>query len=151
MPEHIPGHRVLFVDVGGSGRAVMAAAFANARGLDADAAGTMQGQAVRPQVIVAMQEKGIDVSQEKPVHVEFTALSRYDRIVSMGPGVQQTDPGLPVHEDWRIPSEQGQSVAIVREYRDRIERKVEELVDEMQAWSGMHDRSHMWEHGFAAA
>ncbi len=151
MVTPIPGHRVLFVDVGGSGRAVMAAAFARAQGLDADAAGTMQGRQVRPQVVIAMQEKGIDVSHEIPTHVEFMALSRYDRVVSMGPGVMQTDPALPVHEDWHIPSEQGQTLVVVREFRDRIERKVDELVQEMQEWSGMHDRSQLWEHGSAAA
>lgn len=137
--QPIPVHRVLFVDVGSSARSVMAAAFAKSMGLECDSAGTMPAHELHPGAVVAMKEKGIDITGAKPHHVEFLELSKYDRVVALGDGVKATDPQLPVHENWHIPDPIGRPYDAMRQIRDRIEAHVKELVHEMREWSGLED------------
>lgn len=135
--RQIPGHRVLFVDVGNSARSIMAAAIGRSLGLACDSAGTMPAHELHSGAVLALKEKGIGVDGLTPHHVEFVELSKYDRVVAMGPGVRATDPGLPVHENWEIPDPIGRSYQTMREVRDAIERKVKVLAREMREWSGM--------------
>ncbi|MEA3191407.1 MAG: hypothetical protein QOD77_1989 [Thermoplasmata archaeon] len=132
-------HRVLFVDVGNSCRGQIAVGFARALGLDADSAGTMPARAVAPSAVLAMQERGIDISGLRPRHVEFGDLPRYERVISMGPGVAATDPDLPVTEHWPLDDPANLEYETVRFLRDDIQRRVSRLAAEMVEWGALPD------------
>jgi protein-tyrosine-phosphatase len=55
-----------FVCVENAGRSKMAEAFARQLGLEAQSARTMPGKKVSPTVVLAMKEKGIDISGSRP-------------------------------------------------------------------------------------
>lgn len=127
--------KVLFVCVGNSARSQMALGFARKYGLAADAAGTMPAHKVSEAAIVAMREKGIDISGQ-PIHpVDFQHLRDYDRVICMGAGVAATSPDLPFHEDWGIDDPVGGELAFFRLMRDAIEPKVRALAEEWALWS----------------
>lgn len=128
-------HRILFVCVGNSCRSQMAEGFARALGLAADSAGTMPAREVSASAIAAMWEVGIDISTAKPKHADFETLARYERIISMGPGVRRTDPDLRVHEEWDVEDPVNQELAVYRAVRDQIRVKVEQLAHEIREWS----------------
>lgn len=130
-------HRVLFVDVGNSCRGQMAVGFARALGLDADTAGTMPGAAVAPSAVLAMRERGIDISGLRPRHVEFDQIPRYERVISLGPGVAATDPDLPVTEHWQVEAPANLEYETVRGLRDALERRVSALAREMAEWGAL--------------
>jgi arsenate reductase len=130
-------HRVLFVDVGNACRGQIAVGFARRFGLEADSAGTMPAREVARSAVLAMRERGIDISGLHPAHVEFGALPRYERVISMGPGVAATDPDLPVTEHWDIDDPVNLGYRTVRRIRDDIERRVNALAREMAEWGAL--------------
>ena len=128
------GHRILFLDVGDSCRGPMAAAWARHFGLDADSAGTMPAEELAAGAVAVMQEVGVHL-QGAPRHVEFSVLPHYDRIIALGPDVAGTDPGIPVHETWRVEDPVNQPLAIHRRVRDHLRQLVGTLADEAHAWA----------------
>jgi len=140
-------HRVLFVCVGNSCRSQMAEAFARQYGLDAASAGTMPADEVSQGAVLAMKERGIDMSAAKPKHVEFNQLADFEQIICMGPGVAATDPDLHFHEDWGIEDPVNLDFAVYRKVRDAIEAKVRTLAIEIREWSSAQSD---YEEAFAA-
>lgn len=127
--------KVLFVCVGNSARSQMAQGFAQKYGLPSDAVGTMPAHSVSEAAIVAMREKGIDISANKVHALDFRHLRDYDRVICMGPGVAATSPDLPFNEDWGIDDPVGGELPFFRSVRDEIEPKVKELAKEWALWS----------------
>jgi arsenate reductase len=122
---------VLFVCVGNQGRSVMAERlFERAAGGAhvARSAGSAPGAEPHPQVVEALRELGIDASDHVPHKLDGADLEWADMAVSVcadevcpvTPGVEQLhwDIRDPIH----MPLEQ------VREVRDEIARRVNELV-----------------------
>jgi arsenate reductase len=123
---------VLFACVHNAGRSQMAAAWLNAladaREVQAISAGTQPGSQVHPEVLVAMQEVGIDLSQARPQFLSEELARRANLLITMGCGEAcPSVPGLE-REDWPLADPKGQSVGAVREVRDEIKRRVQDLL-----------------------
>jgi arsenate reductase len=125
---------VVFACVHSAGRSQMAAAFLNqladparARGVSA---GTEPASQVHPEVVNAMREIGLDLSDARP-RLLTTELARDAALlVTMGCGERcPYVPGLR-RTDWNLADPKGQPIATVRAIRDEIRGRVTELVRE---------------------
>jgi arsenate reductase len=121
--------RVLFLCIGNQGRSQMAHAFLErAGGHEVRSAGSRAGKELHPEVVEAMAELGIDLSERRPRQLEPEADAAWaDVVVTMGCG--DVCPVLPgkSYADWGIEDPIGQPLEKVREIRDGIARRVEEL------------------------
>jgi protein-tyrosine-phosphatase len=82
-------------------------------------------------VVEAMQEIGIDISQEfpKPLSDEFVKAA--DVVITMGCGdACQIYPGKR-YEDWDLDDPAEQDMATVRRIRDEIDARVKALVNDL--------------------
>jgi protein-tyrosine-phosphatase len=134
-----------FVCVQNAGRSQMSTAFAERergeRGLsdsvDVLTGGTHPADEVHPEVVEAMQEVGIDLSDRTPREVSTEELSECDVVVTMGCSTLELDADADVDvRDWALDDPHGQSIERVREIRDDIEERVSALFDE---FTGKHD------------
>lgn len=129
--------RVLFVCVHNAGRSVMAEALFNrlADGrAEAVSAGTEPGHAPHPEVVEAMREVGLDVSDHAGRLLTDDMVVAADRVVTMGCAVDEAAcPAIHYKgvEDWGLPDPKGQSIEEVREIRDEIERRVRAVLGTM--------------------
>lgn len=123
---------VLFACVHNAGRSQIAAALFNrladptlARALSA---GTSPVDRVHPEVADTMREIGIDIGNAQPRKLTADLAAQAQLLVTMGCGDQcPFVPGLRV-EDWPLRDPKGQPVEIVREIRDEILKKVDDLL-----------------------
>jgi arsenate reductase (thioredoxin) len=127
--------RVLFVCVENAGRSQMAEAFANYYGkgkLVVSSAGNKPADEVNPTVVEALKEKGIDISMNKPKLLIFQMAQDADLIVTMGCNDQGICPGpfFKPTVDWKLEDPKGKPIEKVREIRDEIERRVQNLIAE---------------------
>jgi arsenate reductase len=76
-----------------------------------------------------MEEAGIDISREKPKLLTLELLDNFDRVITMGCGVEDTCPAsfLPT-EDWGLDDPADKPAEEVRRIRDEIKARVEKLV-----------------------
>jgi len=114
----------------------MAEGFAKYHGNDkveAISAGIMPSKEVNPLVIKVMQEKGIDISKNKPKQITAQMVQDADAIIVMGCSAQGFCPAplLGKVVDWNIEDPKGKSLEEVREIRDKIEKKVKVLLSEI--------------------
>ena len=125
---------VLFVCVHNAGRSQMAAALLDhhAKGrVHVRSAGSDPGDQINPAVMAAMDEWGIDLSQEfpKPLTDEFVKAA--DAVITMGCGdACPIYPGKR-YEDWELDDPAGQPVEVVRRIRDDIDARVQQLLAEL--------------------
>jgi arsenate reductase (thioredoxin) len=121
--------RVLFLCIGNQGRSQMAHAFLERLGgHEVRSAGSRAGKELHPEVVEAMAELGIDLSDRRPRQLEPEADAAWaDVVVTMGCG--DVCPVLPgkSYVDWGIEDPIGEPLEKVREIRDGIARRVEEL------------------------
>jgi arsenate reductase len=98
----------------------------------ADSAGTRPSTDVNPIIVGAMREVGIDISHEKPKLLTVELMDKFDRVITMGCGVEDSCPAsfLPT-EDWKIEDPEGKPIEIVRNIRDEVKLRVEGLVKEL--------------------
>lgn len=127
---------VLFVCLHNAGRSQMSAALfeREAKGRHtAQSAGTTPGQRVHPEVVEAMRELGIDLSDRRPRLLTHELAERADIVVTMGCGDQC--PFIPGKRyiDWDLPDPAGRPLAEVRATREEIARRVRGLVAELDA------------------
>jgi protein-tyrosine-phosphatase len=126
-----------FVCVQNAGRSQMSTAFAererDARGLsdrvEILTGGTHPADEVHPEVVDAMQELGIDLSDRAPREVSTEELNECDVVATMGCSTLELDADVEVR-DWALDDPHGQSIERVREIRDDIEGRVSALFDE---------------------
>jgi protein-tyrosine-phosphatase len=124
------GGSFLFVCVHNAGRSQIAEAFAKSRGLKAISAGTMPAQSLNPTVVQAMQEKGIDISSNKPKMLTNEMITQAALVVTMGCSVEGVCPRPMLAKmrkrlvDWNIEDPKGKTIEQIREIRDEIERMV---------------------------
>ncbi|MCW4003868.1 MAG: arsenate reductase ArsC [Candidatus Bathyarchaeota archaeon] len=127
--------KILFVCVENAGRSQMAEAFAKKYGkdqFDVSSAGNKPADKVNPVVVEVMKEKGIDISNNKPKMITAKMAMDVDLIVTMGCSAQNLCPGpffKPVI-DWALEDPKGKPIEKVREIRDEIERKIQNLIAE---------------------
>jgi arsenate reductase (thioredoxin) len=125
---------VLFVCVHNAGRSQMAAALLKLRSngrVHVRSAGSAPGEQISPAVIEAMEEAGVDLSQEfpKPLTEEFVQAA--DVVITMGCGdACPIYPGKR-YEDWELDDPAGQGLEAVRVIRDQIDQRVQRLMAEL--------------------
>jgi len=128
--------RVLFVCLHNAGRSQMSEAlFARAaKGRhDAASAGTTPAERVHPEVVDAMRELDIDLSDRTPRRLTTEMAADADVVVTMGCG--DDCPYVPGtrYLEWDLPDPQGRAPDEVRAVRDEIARRVETLAAELDA------------------
>jgi len=126
--------RALFVCLHNAGRSQMSEAlFARAAGgrHEARSAGTTPGDRVHPEVVAAMAELGIELGGRVPRELSQADAEWADVVVTMGCGDEC--PYIPGKRylDWDLPDPKGQPLEQVRRTREEIERRVGELVAEL--------------------
>ena len=130
-------NRVIFACVHNAGRSQMAAAFFNQL-VDPDqacaiSAGTRPADRVHPEVLQTMREAGIDLSKAKPQKLTTEVAAGARHLVTMGCGEEcPVFPGMQV-QDWPLEDPKGKPVERVREIRDEVRRRVQEMID-TQGW-----------------
>ena len=131
--------RVLFVCLHNAGRSQMSEALfsrAAAGRHEARSAGTEPAQQLHPEVVEAMREIGIDLSDRTPRLLERSDAEWADLVVTMGCG--DSCPYIPGKRylDWELEDPSGRPLEEVRATRDEIERRVSSLLEEMDSSSG---------------
>ena len=132
--ERVP--EVLFVCVHNAGRSQMAAALLDrAAGgrVRVRSAGSNPGNEIHAGVREAMAEIDVDLSQEFPKPLTDEGVRAADVVITMGCG-----DACPVYPgkrylDWDLPDPAGKPVEEVRAIRDEIERRVNELMKELDS------------------
>ena len=122
---------VLFVCVHNAGRSQMAAALLEhhaAGRVRVRSAGSEPADQVNPVVVQVMEEIGLDVSRQVPRKLHSEAVAASDVVITMGCG--DACPILPGkrYEDWVLADPAGKGSDEVREIRDEIDRRVQELL-----------------------
>ncbi len=125
---------VLFVCVHNAGRSQMAAGFMRTLGADRVevlSAGSAPKDSINPIAVQAMQEIGIDISNNTPKILTPEAVQESDAVITMGCG--DACPFYPGkrYEDWVLDDPAGQGIESVRVIRDDIKKRVEQLLSEL--------------------
>ena len=126
----------LFVCLHNAGRSQMSQALFEraAEGRhQARSAGTTPGENVHPEVIEVMKELDIDLAERMPRELSRADAEWADVVVTMGCGDEC--PHLPGKRflDWDLPDPKGQPVEKVRDTRDEIGRRVDQLLGELDS------------------
>lgn len=122
---------VLFLCVHNAGRSQMAAGWL--RHLAGDkvevfSGGSNPSSEINANAVAAMAELGIDIGAERPRLLSDSEARTADVIITMGCGdACPVYPGKR-YEDWELTDPAGQEIDVVREVRDEIMARVEELV-----------------------
>lgn len=128
MPE------VLFVCVHNAGRSQMAAGLVKLRSggrVHVRSAGSDPADEINPAVITAMEEVGVDMSDEFPKPLTDDAVRAADVVITMGCGdACPIYPGKR-YEDWALDDPAGQELETVRRIRDEIDGRVQTLISEL--------------------
>jgi protein-tyrosine-phosphatase len=127
---------VVFVSLSGGGRGQIAAALTTllSKGhVTPHAAGTSQHGVLDATVEAIIRELGVDTSELFVRPVSPDVLAAADVIVTMGHSVGEVElPQGVKRQDWRVGDPVGASVEEARRVRDDIERRVRELLAELQ-------------------
>jgi protein-tyrosine-phosphatase len=96
-------------------------------------AGSDPAEVLNPAVVEAMDEVGVDVSEEFPKPLTDVAVRAADVVITMGCGdACPVYPGKR-YEDWALEDPAGQELETVRRIRDEIDARVRTLVGELLA------------------
>ena len=124
--------RILFACVHNAGRSQMAAALFNRMAdpslAQAISAGTEPATQIHPEVLSVMRELGIELEGVTPQFLSADLASQANILVTMGCG--ESCPVVPgaKREDWNLPDPKGQPLERVRQIRDDIGRRVQEML-----------------------
>ena len=123
---------ILFACVHNAGRSQMAAAWFNllsdATKARAVSAGTDPGPRVHPEVVTVMAEVGVDLSGAPTSKLTAALAQDAQMLITMGCGDHcPVVPGLK-RDDWPLEDPKGKPIDRVREIRDEIRERVEQLL-----------------------
>ncbi len=125
---------VLFVCVHNAGRSQMAAGLVKLRSegrVHVRSAGSAPGEEINTAVVEAMDELGVDLSEEFPKPLTDEVVRAADVVITMGCGdACPIYPGKR-YEDWELDDPAGQDLETVRRIRDEIDERVQALVGEL--------------------
>jgi arsenate reductase (thioredoxin) len=125
---------VLFVCVHNAGRSQMAAGLVKLRSegrIHVRSAGSDPGEQINPAVLEAMDELGVDMSEEFPKPLTDEVVRAADVVVTMGCGdACPIYPGKK-YEDWVLYDPEGQDLETVLRIRDELDVKVRGLIEEL--------------------
>jgi arsenate reductase (thioredoxin) len=127
---------ILFVCVENAGRSQIAEGFFKKyapTGFKVQSAGTKPVSQINPLAVQAMREVGIDISKQKSKEITEEMMHSSEPIVNMGCMDKSFCPTilLPKVIEWNLPDPKGKSIEEVREIRDKIEKRVKEIVAEI--------------------
>jgi len=130
---------VIFACIHNAGRSQMAAAWfaklADPTKARAVSAGTQPGTRVHPEVLEAMKEVGVDLSQAKPQLLTDELAAGATMLITMGCGEAcPYVPGLQ-RDDWPLEDPKGKPIERVREIREDVRSRVTDLLRK-QGWAG---------------
>ncbi len=125
---------MLFVCVHNAGRSQMGAGLVKLRSdgrIHVRSAGSDPGETINPAVIDAMDELGVDMSEEFPKPLTHEVVRAADVVITMGCG--DACPIFPGkrYEDWVLDDPAEQSLDTVRRIRDELDDRVQRLVAEL--------------------
>ena len=125
---------VLFVCVHNAGRSQMAAGLVQLRSqgkVHVRSAGSAPADEINPAVIEAMDELGVDMSEEFPKPLTDEVVRAADVVITMGCGdACPIYPGKR-YEDWELDDPAGQDLDAVRAIRDEIDERVQRLIAQL--------------------
>ncbi len=132
---------VLFLCPHNALRSVIAAALFNQRAdgrAHAESAGTEPDERVNDRTIAVLREVGIEVADEPPSRVTRAQLERATRVVTLDCPLppELIDVAADNMENWPMPDTSGKPVEAVREVRDLIGARVEQLLVDLDASRG---------------
>ena len=126
---------VLFVCIQNAGRSQMAHALVEraASGHEARSAGSRPAGRVHPEVVEAMRELDVDLSDRTPHRLDRDDMEWADVVVTLGCGDEC--PYIPGkrYVDWELEDPAGQPLPEVRRIREDIQRRVVDLAAELPA------------------
>ena len=94
-------------------------------------AGSSPAAEINSAVVEAMNEVGVDMSQEFPKPLTDDAVRSADVVITMGCGdACPIYPGKR-YEDWTLDDPAGQNLETVRRIRDQIDARVQMLISEL--------------------
>lgn len=130
--------KVLFVCVENAGRSQMAEGFFRKytpKGWTSISAGSRPTPEINQFAIQVMKEVGVDISKQKPKELSEELIRASLLKISMGCIYQTECPAVFVgkFEDWGIEDPKGKSIEKVREIRNKIEEKVQDLVSNLES------------------
>ena len=117
--------KLLFVCVGNTCRSQMAEALAKEMGFKAQSAGTHPGEEIAVNAVNVIKELGIEMDNQFPKSIDMIDTKGYDKIISMGCGVEC--PNLPISSDWGLDDPVGQDIIFYRNTRDKIQSQLKKL------------------------
>jgi arsenate reductase len=125
---------VLFVCVQNAGRSQMAAGLVKLRSagrIQVRSAGSAPAEEIHANVVVAMEELGVDMSEEFPKPLTDEDVRAADVVITMGCGdACPIYPGKR-YEDWTVDDPAGEDLETVRRIRDDIDGRVQRLIEEL--------------------
>lgn len=129
--------KIIFACVHNAGRSQMSAAFfnhlADSTKAIAISAGTHPAEKVHPEVLIAMRDIGIDLSDARPQKLTQELAQDAYLLVTMGCGDEcPYVPGLR-RDDWPLQDPKGQSADRVTQIRDDIRSRVAALIQQ-EGW-----------------
>ena len=125
---------VLFVCVHNAGRSQMAAGLVKLRSdgrIHVRSAGSTPADEINPAAVEAMEEVGVDMSEEFPKPLTDEVVRAADVVITMGCG--DACPIFPGkrYEDWELEDPAGKDVETVRRIRDELDARVQALIAEL--------------------
>lgn len=103
--------------------------------IEAVSAGTLPSKHVHPEVVIAMKEKGMDLSKNTPKTLDLKMADRADAIITMGCSIEGLCPAplLKKAVDWKLEDPKGKPIEKVRQIRDEIEKRVIDLLKQLES------------------
>jgi protein-tyrosine-phosphatase len=99
--------------------------------IEVRSAGSTPADEINPVAVQAMNEVGVDLSQEVPKALTDDDVSAADVVITMGCGdACPVYPGKR-YEDWELEDPSGKDIETIRRVRDEIDSRVQRLAGEL--------------------
>src|SRR6185369_8208575 len=86
---------------------------------------------INPNAVAALEELGVDVSEQFPKPLTDEVVRAADVVITMGCGdACPVYPGKR-YEDWELEDPAGKDLATVRRIRDELDRRIQKLIAEL--------------------
>ncbi|MFY2556075.1 low molecular weight phosphatase family protein [Corallococcus terminator] len=130
-------NKVIFACVRNAGRSQMAAAFFNVLAdpekARAISAGTQPGESVHPEVLEAMRDAGLDLTDARPQQLTEELARDAHWLITLGCGEACPQVTGLQREDWPLDDPKGKSEVLVHRIRDEVAARVAGLL-EREGW-----------------
>jgi protein-tyrosine-phosphatase len=125
---------VLFVCVQNAGRSQMAAGLLKLRSggrVHVRSAGSTPAEQINPAAGAALEELGVDMSEQFPKPLTNEVVRAADVVITMGCGdACPIYPGKK-YEDWELEDPAGRDLETVRRIRDELDQRIQRLISEL--------------------